>query len=71
MNNFKWIPITEKLPEEEQQVLISCANGYVTYDFFRDGQFETFNDDNVEDEEKVLAWMPLPEPYKVESEDKK
>ena len=54
------------LPEDGQEVLVSHG-GYVYIDTFceDDGwcDFEGVNIDNVE------AWMPLPEPYKAESEE--
>ena len=58
------------LPEDCQTVLITTRYGEVQTDTFyndMDGAlFETYSD--VGD---VLAWMPFPEPYKAESEDKK
>ena len=54
-----------KMPEDEQQCLITTSVwGYVCIDTFHideDGAmyFEEHEDD-------VLAWMPLPEPYKRE-----
>lgn len=33
-STFKWIPVTERLPKEGEQVVVSCDNGYVTYDYF-------------------------------------
>ena len=54
------------LPEDGQEVLVSYG-GYVCIDTFckDDGcYFEGVEIDDVE------AWMPLPEPYKVERSDK-
>ena len=54
------------LPEDGQEVLVSHG-GYVCVDTFciDDGcYFEGVDIDDVD------AWMSLPEPYKVESEDK-
>lgn len=54
------------LPDDEQEVLITM-NGWVSIDTFsRDSDggcsFEGYDIDDIR------AWMPLPEPYKTESE---
>ena len=64
-----WIPCSEQLPEEEADVLLSLRSLDV-YTGFRanaEGCFYIDGDGYVE-YENVIAWMPLPEPYK-ESED--
>lgn len=69
----KWIPISERLPEEEEYILLSFAN-YTGLDIGRyehDGENDKFYPG---DDEKsyssygifVNAWMPLPEPYREE-----
>lgn len=71
-----WIPCSERLPEDEQFVLTT----YKTTDrihvcqYHEDGsrnQWYSLNDMCRAHNNVVLAWMPLPEPYKAESEDKK
>ena len=64
-----WIPCSERLPEEEADVLLSLRSLDV-YTGFRanaEGCFYIYGDGYV-GYENVIAWMPLPEPYK-ESED--
>ena len=65
-NKGEWIPVTERLPEENVHVLITVLHEGKTYvttdDYFCYG-FDDWKDD-------VIAWQPLPEPYKAESEDK-
>jgi len=71
-----WIPVTERLPEEYKDVL--CY-----YEYFRYGDyncvFRTIDrgyygngrwggEAGQGHKNKVLAWMPLPEPYKGEPE---
>lgn len=62
----KWIPVTERMPEVGQMVLVTLKSkrsdriGQVDADYWRaDGEKDWyyFQDD-------VLAWMPLPDPYK-------
>lgn len=75
----RWIPVSERLPEEPYGCLVTVWNtNPVTMDEFEnilpyfvgwDG--EQWNDgDGEQCPFEVVAWMPLPEPYKVESEDK-
>lgn len=54
----RWIPVSERLPEEEGLYLVYTEEQPFVCSF-EDGEF--FIDE-------VLAWMPLPEPYKAESE---
>ena len=61
----EWIPVSEKLPEHKQWVLVSYENedGKDVSKGIYDKKYG-FNFPNV------IAWQPLPEPYKAESEDK-
>ena len=64
-----WIPCSVRLPEEEADVLLSLRSLDV-YTGFRanaEGCFYIDGDGYVE-YENVVAWQPLPEPYK-ESDD--
>ena len=67
----EWIPVSERLPETNEKVLITRRFGlYVGDDYDRCidlgyyysnlNRWDTLNLDDIE----VLAWMPLPEPYK-------
>ena len=79
--NDGWIPVQDKLPEDDVDVLITCANiddenyTYIcitTYGYaylggnkldFKEWRspFEYFRSNY-----KVIAWQPLPEPYRPE-----
>lgn len=78
----KWIPCNERLPKDGDSYLVTIEyKGYAigvdvaTYspvEGYIDNHWETFND-WIEDDDSlyhITAWMSLPEPYKVESEDK-
>lgn len=69
----KWIPISERLQEEEEYILLSFAN-YTGLDIGRyenDGENDKFYPGDEEETYAhygltVNAWMPLPEPYREE-----
>lgn len=78
-NTRKWIPVTERLPETRDEVLISLADGRITIASYNDHFLPFFNKpigwgvdakrfvfDFCSDD--VIAWMLLPEPYKEEGE---
>lgn len=71
----KWIPISERLPEEEEYILLSFAN-YTGLDIGRyenDGENDKFYPGDEEETYAsygliVNAWMPLPKPYRQNDE---
>ena len=59
----RWIPVSKRLPEEDNQYLICFYDGELELDYYCRGSFSYSG---------VIAWMPLPEPYESqESEDEK
>lgn len=66
----RWIPVTERLPELDTDVLITDQYGDVwqaTYiDWCGDERFVTAEESITI--EVVVAWRPLPEAYKAEEE---
>lgn len=64
-----WIPCSERLPEKETFVLcyIRCESFDYMKVLWRDDYSGDWADgDNFH--HKVIAWMPLPEPYRMEAE---
>lgn len=65
-----WIPVSERLPEESGNYLIAIADSnYKNGQFFEISWFYPSNHTWSFRNANVIAWMPLPEPYKAESEE--
>lgn len=65
----KWIPVSERLPEENKTVIASTLYGVFpearyTKEYGWEWAYEA-GADYWRELEDVLAWMPLPEQYKV------
>lgn len=71
-NKGEWIPVSERLPEIHQNVLLSLRSLDVEVGFRAETEpyFYCHGADGCYIEpQNVLAWQPLPEPYKAESEE--
>ena len=73
----EWIPCSEKLPKENGEYLVTLENGIVKKLGYSTTQRTTYPKgfyyvkDGIswrQTQNPVVAWMPLPEPYKAESE---
>lgn len=63
--NGGWIPVSERLPEENYAVLVWCPgrkNIYCAY--LEERQWWIFGAYFEKVKLEVIAWMPLPEPFK-------
>lgn len=54
----RWIPVSERLPEKD-----GC---YLTTTMYKQVYCDYWNGDYFDRTETVIAWMPLPSPYKGE-----
>ena len=65
----KWIPCSERLPNGQTEVIVSCLDdsGDTSFDYTGCGWCTNDGEYWIVDNEinnYVIAWMPLPEPYK-------
>lgn len=60
-----WIPVSEALPEINASVIVTDVETTETYSacYLGDGIWEC---DNGARDDRIIAWMPFPEPYKDE-----
>lgn len=69
--NGGWIPCSERLPEPNQKVIVTYMDRYIGGSYgVCEGQYVyilnswDISDYMSDDDFEVLAWQPLPEPYK-------
>ena len=72
-NPNEWIPVSERLPEDSGRYLAYIINKHdnrlqyiMTCDYLVDSYWNWFPDDECASD-NVIAWMPLPEPYREET----
>lgn len=68
----EWIPVSERLPENYQRLIVCTKDGYLylsrfTPNRFIDIEYNPFKPKQEQTIDDVFAWMPLPEPYKEAS----
>lgn len=62
-----WIPVDEKLPEYDGLYLVCLDDGYISSVEYMTGRSGKRDWDLWSDNGEVIAWMPLPEPYRREA----
>ena len=62
-----WTPCSERLPEYGEVVMCSCTNNGITISCITHKGVKPSKSVRF-GQHSVIAWMPLPEPYKEESE---
>ena len=62
-----WIPVTERLPKDKEPVLVTVKWFDGVTRMQRDAHFKGGWLSDCDDSQ-VIAWMPLPEPYSIESD---
>lgn len=68
-----WIPCNKSLPKENGKYIASLEDSVYPWANFFNGKWFMLSLNGIArefGEYEVIAWMPLPEPYKAESEDK-
>ena len=65
LGNPGWIPCSERLPENAMNVIAQFSDGTVTeLRYAGNGIFEGIYEYSTK---VIIAWMPLPEPYKEDN----
>ena len=63
-----WIPVSERLPEKDVEVLATTEWGEVTIAMYCVTDWLIHEGDTNAETDEIVAWMPLPKPYKTEME---
>ena len=64
LKETQWIPCSERLPEDNTDVIVCFYSGTVTeMRYWGNGIFQGIYEHTTK---SIVAWMPLPKPYKGE-----
>lgn len=59
--NDGWISVEERLPDNNEDVLVTTDVGLITFGYVSHGKWITDQEPDY-----PIAWRPLPEPYRTE-----
>ena len=64
----RWIPCSERLPEEFGEYLVTKKAIGWNCEEYNSNDIAYFDNEGFHKADKVIAWMPLPEPWKGEED---
>lgn len=64
--NADWIPVSERLPEDDGMYIACFDDDFITAVMYITDRQGAQDWELWADSGEVVAWMPLPEPYKAE-----
>lgn len=66
----RWIPCSERLPDEKVEVLVTTKRGNITTaERYSANKCFIYDGAAGADINDIIAWRPLPQPYKAEGSD--
>lgn len=65
----KWIKTAYQLPKQYERVLVTTCDSYVEIGYYSGNNLWTVGEGFDYETDEIIAWQPLPEPYKEESEE--
>ena len=63
-SNPNWISCKEQLPKAQGEVLLTYHDEVTIGWLYEDGTWAIYEGESNAQADEVVAWMPLPEPYK-------
>jgi hypothetical protein len=69
MDKLQWIPVSERLPENQQRVIVNCEKCPMVMGWLMFGEWHT-DFGRMYRNYEVTHWMPLPEPPKEDNDER-